>query len=175
MTTGPDGRPELTVTEAAKAAGVDRRTIRRYLDDDRFPGARRDDGKQGPETGPWLIPVAELLAAGLKLHQPTGPDEPDVAEVVEPSEVESLRAEVVELRTRAEVAEAVAAERDRIIAAKDDDLRSLRAVLMAGPVPVATDPATGSTGPSEGAQAARYLADLSTAPPPRRWWKRGRA
>jgi hypothetical protein len=134
-----DGRPELTVTEAAKAAGVDRRTIRRRLDAGDFPNARRDDGKQGPDTGPWLLPVEDLLGAGLTLHAPTEPDELTPADTPDPSEVEALRAEVVELRTRAQVAEAVAAERDRVIAAKDDDLRSLRAVLMAGPaVPAAT-------------------------------------
>ena len=68
--TATDGRTELTVTEAARAAGVDRRMISRKIDDDQFPNAHRSDGKRGPGTGPWLIPVEDLLAAGLTLRPP---------------------------------------------------------------------------------------------------------
>jgi hypothetical protein len=70
-------RPELTITEAAKATGVDRRTISRRLNADAFPNAHRDVGRQGqPESGPWLIPVTDLIGAKLRVHQPAGPDLP---------------------------------------------------------------------------------------------------
>ncbi len=43
---------------------VSRRTLVRRLEDDRFPNAYRGTGSQGPGTGPWLIPVADLQAEG---------------------------------------------------------------------------------------------------------------
>jgi hypothetical protein len=51
-------RPALTITEAAQAAGVDRRTIRHRLDNGDLPHANREDGGEGP----WRIPVDDLLA-----------------------------------------------------------------------------------------------------------------
>ena len=52
---GP-GRPaELTLTEAAKAAAVSRRTLHRRLAADELPGAH----KGGP-NGSWLIPYTAL-------------------------------------------------------------------------------------------------------------------
>jgi hypothetical protein len=144
-------RPELTVTEAAKATGVDRRTIRRRLDADEFPNAHRDDGKQGPGSGPWLIPVEDLLGAGLKLHAPTPPDEPKPA--AEPDEVEALRVEVAHLKERL-------ADKDQIIEVQNIALRALQAG------PVSSSPATVPT------PVAQPSGPEAAPQPRRRWWQR---
>ncbi len=62
-------RPQFTLTEAAEACGVPRKTLRRRLDADAFPNARRLDGPAGTETGPWVVPTEDLTAAGFELHQ----------------------------------------------------------------------------------------------------------
>lgn len=67
-------RPELTIKEAAKACGVSDKTIRRNLD--KFPNAHRLDAPSGPQAGPWVIPVPDLIAAGYKPGTPAPPDEP---------------------------------------------------------------------------------------------------
>jgi hypothetical protein len=117
----PDTRPELTITEAAKATGVDRRTISRRLDADAFPNAHRDVGKQGqPEGGPWLIPIADLIAADLPVYAPTKADpEPKATDDTD------FRIALADALRRAEAAEAVAAERDRTIEALRGHVRAL--------------------------------------------------
>lgn len=164
-----DTRPELTITEAAKATGVDRRTIARKLDADAFPNAHRDVGRQGqPESGPWLIPVTDLIGAKLRVHQPAGPDVPTTTD---PDT--DLRAELADWRRRAEVAEhrrelaehdrdaarAVATERAESLA----DLRFALRMLNAGPQEATPAPST----PTE------PLSPPSLPPPRRRWWSRG--
>jgi hypothetical protein len=123
----PDTRPELSISEAAAAAGVDRRTIRRKLDAGDFPNASRGDGRQGPATGPWVIPVTDLLGAGLQLHAPTqeaaGQSAPNEKPVV--SDLERLQVELAEWRRRAELAEAIAVERDRTIEVQSAAMRML--------------------------------------------------
>jgi hypothetical protein len=52
----------VSVTEAARRCGVDRRTIKRRLDAGCFPNAYRTDDK-----GIWVIPKSDLEAAGYKL------------------------------------------------------------------------------------------------------------
>ena len=126
----------LTVTEAAKAVGVDRRTVQRRLDGGEFPHAYRDAGRQGPETGPWLIPVEDLLDAGLSLRDPAGPERSNGRRQGQ-SETDVLRAALADAVRRAEVAEARAAERDRVIDAQDLALRT----LMPGVGADGTDPA----------------------------------
>jgi len=82
----------LTLTEAAEATDRSRVTLRRYLDQGRFPNARRDEDDVNRQ---WLIPLSDLEAAGVRVHmgQPhdTGHTTP--------------------LAVRVAVAEAVAAER----------------------------------------------------------------
>jgi hypothetical protein len=113
-------RPRLTITEAARAAGLHRNTIRRRLDGGQFPNA-----KKGPK-GVVEIPVEDLLASGLVLHGPA-PSVPDVLPRATPDvpEVDTLRGRVRELEHRAALAEALASERERAL----DDLRvALRAL-----------------------------------------------
>jgi hypothetical protein len=126
-----DGQPELTVTEAARAVRVDPRTIRRRLGRGDFPNAHRDGGKEGPDTGPWLIPVTDLLGAGLPLHAPE-PDEPTILRVESEA---ALRLALADAVRRAVVAEAIATERERIIEAQGIALRA----LMGGDPPFHTD------------------------------------
>jgi excisionase family DNA binding protein len=150
-TEGPSTRPVLTITEAAQAAGVDRRTVRRRLDAGELPNAWREDGDEGP----WRIPVEDLMAAGLRLHAPTPPSAPqDTARgsVPPPAPVRTPD-ELSQWRERALVAEAVAAERERTITGLELALRAL------GPGP--TVPAVDDEAPPA----------MAAAPRPS-WWRR---
>lgn len=122
------GRPELSITEAAHAAGKSRKTIGRMLDAGELEGAYREGDGDG---GPSCIPVEALLAAGLNLHPPEPPEpaEPTPARpspVGTPTDDVELRAELAEWQRRAEVAEAVAAERADAL----DDLRTALALAQ---------------------------------------------
>lgn len=75
------GEALFSIAEAAAACGVSKRTIRRRLDEGRFPNRYR---KQDA-TGSWVIPLRDLYAAGLKVKpSQSGGD------VREPSLVEQL-------------------------------------------------------------------------------------
>ncbi|WP_187281723.1 helix-turn-helix transcriptional regulator [Streptomyces sp. gb1(2016)] len=117
-------RPMLTQREAAAACGVSRTTIRRRREAGDLPGAVQD-----PVRG-WVIPVDDLLAAGLRLHAPSPPDktapagtqERPVATVAEEQSTAALRAELE--RVRHEHALAVAqAEHGRLLAQAEAHLR----------------------------------------------------
>ena len=111
--TTPNTRLMLTITEAADAAGKSR-SIGRLLDAGRLDGAEKDD------AGTWRIPVDALIAVGLTLHAPTPPDATPTPEPPAANTLDALRAELADWRRRAEVAEAIAAER----AAALDDVRT---------------------------------------------------
>ena len=122
-----NNRPTLTVTEASAATGRSRRTLGRMLASGALADASKVDGE-------WQIPLASLLAAGLRLHAPSPPDAPSSSIATPPdttssAELELLRAENVRLSHRAEMAEALATERAEAL----DDLRTslddLRAVI----------------------------------------------
>lgn len=57
-------RDRVTIQEAVRLTGVSRDTIKRDLEAGRYPGATKGVGGNDP----WLIPVADLEAAGR--HQP---------------------------------------------------------------------------------------------------------
>lgn len=61
-------RPSWGVQQAARECGVSPATIRRRLKDGSLPNA-----EQGAR-GAWLIPVTDLIAAGLNPGQPSPPD-----------------------------------------------------------------------------------------------------
>jgi len=155
---GPAGtRPTFTITDAATACAVSRKTITRKLADLALHGAAKD------EDGIWRIPVEALLAVGLhpgrslpaggtaarpsggpaaRPHPaaPPGP-EPVVDTVTVP------RDRWDDLRIRLARAEAEAAERALALA----DARLALRALTAGPArapepPVAANPAS-STAP----------------------------
>jgi hypothetical protein len=121
-------RSAMTVTEAALAAGVNRRSLRRRLEGGVFPNAYRDAGTQGPASGPWRIPVGDLLDAGLTLDEPQEPDR-DTRTPPERSEVERLRSALDESRRRVVEAETLAARRQQVIEAHERELLSLRSAL----------------------------------------------
>ena len=120
---------ELTIAEAAAAANVNPRTIRRHLAN--FPGAHRTDGP-GSRTGQWLVPTADLVAAGFNLNTlgaaSLEPPKVSVSERME--EIEALKGELAEWRRRAEVAEARAEERERVIEAQAAALHALDRATM---------------------------------------------
>jgi hypothetical protein len=175
-------RPVLTVSAAARACGVSRRTIHRRLAEHAFPSAT-----QTPE-GTWQIPIEDLLGAGFHLNAPTLDTPPDAHEQVmagtphaqavvngSTPEVHTLRGALTEAERRiaaaegrANLAEAVATERLRTIEALNLALRA----LQAGPQPVdrlhdlVTAPAP-DTPP-------RTVATRADAPDAKhvRWWHR---
>lgn len=55
----------LSMDDAARACSVSRDTIKRRLRAKQFPGAVRGD-PTGNRPPPWLIPVEDLVAAGLR-------------------------------------------------------------------------------------------------------------
>lgn len=61
-------RPSWGVQQAARECGVSVATIRRRIKDGSFPNAEQGAG------GAWLIPVTDLIAAGLNPGQPSPPD-----------------------------------------------------------------------------------------------------
>jgi hypothetical protein len=128
----------LSITEAAIATGKSRRTIARLLDAGRLDGAERDD------AGTWRIPAEALIAAGLTLYAPAPPDAPSTTPppIASERQVDALRAELADWRRRAEVAEAIAAER----AAALDDVRT--ALAMANRMLAPGPPTEGPPGPA---------------------------
>jgi excisionase family DNA binding protein len=61
---GHEIEDELTLSQAADAAGVSRSTVRRMLERGELPGARQD------ERSRWLVTVGALRAAGLSVGEP---------------------------------------------------------------------------------------------------------
>src|SRR5437867_13066383 len=87
----------LTFSEAAAAVGMHPSSLRRRFAKGQFPNAYRI-GK-----GPWRIPVADLVAAGIELRLPEDgtPNPPTPAQ-----EIQQLRDRLNEVTGRAELAEA---------------------------------------------------------------------
>lgn len=139
----------LTAAEVAEITGKSRRTIGRMLNAGRLPGAELT--AQG-----WRIPRTAL--ADLDAEQAT-------ASTAAPDPLTELRAELADWRRRAEVAEAVAAERADALADARAALalaQHLAALNLAENVPYRTD-AREITEHAEPAAARRWL--------PRRWRK----
>lgn len=111
----------FSLSEAALVCSVSRATVRRALDAKRFPNAYRSTGMKGPGTGPWMIPLADLLSAGFRLNSPVPPfeqgSEQSHATGVQtpPEEYWALRERVARLEGQLEAARGLAAERDRHI------------------------------------------------------------
>lgn len=113
-------RPRFSVVQAAARTGVARSTIQRRLKKGDFPGAY-----QLPD-GTWSIGVDDLLAAGLRVDAPTPADDLEHGHA-DAARIASLEAALAAANARAEAAERVAAERNRIIEAQDRALRMLTA------------------------------------------------
>jgi hypothetical protein len=123
----------LTVAEAAQLCGLSTSTIRRYLRDGRFPGARQDPSSIPGQPGPWRIPTGDVLEAGLARQQPTPaaqaeqhPPLGEPADVwVDRDRVQALEYALEPERTRRQAAEVLAAERARTILTLETALRAL--------------------------------------------------
>jgi hypothetical protein len=118
-----------TASEAASVCGVSLRTVQRKIPLLEAAGAYKDG------AGAWRIPVAAMRAAGLSPGRPSPPDVGgDTAVRQRDSDVDTLsllREQVSELRRRAEVAEALAAERERVLFERDRVIEvQSRALLM---------------------------------------------
>lgn len=112
----------MGLTQAAKACGVSVSTLRRRKEQLVAAGTRITD--KG-----WKIPIPALVSLGYLSS--TTPPETLVAPLVIPTvdtpsdELEKLRLRLVEVETRAKVAEAISAERERIIQVQAAALRML--------------------------------------------------
>lgn len=186
-------RPIWTLTEAAQRTGVSRSTLRRRLSAGAFPNARQDAG------GAWLVPVEDLLAAGLSLSRP--PAVSVVTEQAQPTsnpaseraqtpstptstEVEELRRELAQERARVEAeraradteraqrlaAEQVAAERERHLGTALQALRMLEGRPPAPPTAGETPSLLRVVDDAPEIRASRQ--PEAPASGRRRWWRR---
>jgi hypothetical protein len=163
--TPPPGVPLMGLAEAAKACGVSVSTIRRKRDQLTELGAAQT-------ANGWHIPVTALIEAGLmeRTTPAPSPDTPDAP--ASPSsdaltgELEALRAKLADAERRAAVAEAIAAERERMIQTQAMALRMLESAKTPSETP---PPAT----PVDNPAAPQPDKVVSTDPAPRRrWWHR---
>lgn len=127
MTTGPT----LNFNQATKAATCSASTLRRRLYNGELEGAHKSE-----EDGTWIIPIASLIQAGL-MPATTEPDQPE--DDVYSDRIDQLERQNLELRHRAEMAEALATERAHALG----DLRTAyadarRALGTGTPLPEST-------------------------------------
>lgn len=113
--------PTFTLSEAVEACTCSRSTLRRKFKAGEIDGATQNN------SGQWQIPISALVTAGL-MASTSPPEEPTEPAESSPNELDALKAENVELRKRAEIAEAVAEEREKAL---EDTRLALRA-LSAG-------------------------------------------
>lgn len=138
----------LTLTDAARACGVARSTMRRFVQQQRFPNAHRGNGN-GQGNGPWRIPRGDLVAAGLLAPGeqngngagPTSPVVEDTALVEHTTEepasdarVRELESEVARLRNEAHLSSVLADERDRTIEELRLALHTIEVDLETAPI-----------------------------------------
>lgn len=167
--------PALGFAAAAKACGISESTLRRKRPELLAAGAR-----QTPKG--WSIPIPVLVELGL-MDRTTAPDAvtapgsaqeshlgpavtaPGLAEM-EPL-MTALREKLADAEMRAAVAEAVAAERERIIEAQAQTLRMLEAPERVSRSHVEYGPMNVPGSPDREQQE-----DEPALPPRRRWWRR---
>ncbi len=183
----PSG-PALTIREAAAACRLSPRTIRRKLTAGAFPNAQKTGSGDDEHDGAWMIPVADLEAAGLdptlvhptltsppRVEEHDEHDTPTVLELVRSDRFGRLRAELAEavasaeialLRAEAERWRTVADERAAALDRADNALKALTTALSVGQLTPASAPATnppavragGATGAECGRGAYRRTA-----------------
>lgn len=180
-------RPVFTLRQASTRCGVSFSTIRRRREDGAFPNAYKTP------DGQWMVPVEDLLAAGLKpttdptrnqdrsgvLTEPAhdGPGSAHDASSAEQKRISELERELARARAQIEVeqahraaAEQVAAERARSL----DDLRT--AIRLLEPPKPATDQTLDPSMRPEPTPATNPRAVIEQTGPVKRWLnRRGRA
>ena len=129
----PQQPQTLTIAEAAQACGLSTSTIRRYLRDGRFPGARQAPSPVPGQARHWRIPTDDIVQAGLDRQRPAplGHAEQDQAPA-DPAGtwagrdgVQALEHALELERTCRQAAEVLAAERARTIVTLEAALRAL--------------------------------------------------
>jgi hypothetical protein len=163
----PAGVPTLGLAEAAKACGVSVSTLRRKRPE------LEENGAAQTAKG-WRIPVTALIALGLMdrttdAHHEGRQDNPLTPAMTPPddalmAQLDALRTALADAEQRAAVAEAVAAERERMIQTQAMALR----MLEASKTPAAPTP-TAPTEPAESPTPAPSKEDPKHAPK-RAWW-----
>jgi hypothetical protein len=156
--------------------GVSLSTIKRKRTAGAFPNATQD------AAGTWLIPVGDLLAAGLHLNRPTqaatpgqsgstqGHDRAQADPITE--RIAQLERELAQERIARRHAEQIAAERAKVIEVQDQALALAMRQLMPGPP--SPGPLTSTPGPvSEPLTSTEPTAPAADIAPARRgWWAR---
>lgn len=172
-------RPRYPLSRAAQMAGVSLSTVKRRLAAGEFPNAVRDD------SGAWLVPVEDLLAAGFHLNRSTTQGSDDQTQATDPGmndrvtdlerQLTDARATIRVEQARREAAEQVAAAHEQRAATAERALLMLEARRepVAPPAPVIPEqPAAADVTPPPPA-----VQDEPTAEPPRprsrlsRWWR----
>jgi hypothetical protein len=160
-------RPRYQLSRAATMTGVSQSTMKRRLRAGAFPNAAQD------ESGAWVIPVEDLLAAGFHLNGQTQVSDPGQRAVtpvgdlgrriadLERQLTEEHAARLVE-QVRREAAEQIAVEREKRAQTAE------RALLM---LATAGLPPNLKVGESEPPPAA---APVVVVPTRTRWWRRSR-
>lgn len=164
----------MGLTQAAKACGVSVSTLRRRKEQLVAAGTKITD--KG-----WQIPIPALVSLGyLSSTTPASdiPPEIPVTPIVEspvippvetPSnELEKLRSKLVEAETRAQVAEAISAERERIIQVQAAALRMLERGTSYTPTSASVEgvPDTPSETPSDTHVAPLQNPHIAAPPQP---------
>lgn len=178
-------RPLWSITRAATECGVSRETIKRRRAAGDFPNAQLDENKY------WVIPVEDLLAAGLqpkmtRVNDPghrkkdpnndpgndpgTGTRAPESREKELFQQVEQLRAQL-DTEQRLRIAAETNADDLRINA---NDLRLALRMLQPGTNETTSTP-TPPSEPSPSPAASAPIAPVVTPAKPLRWWNRTRA
>lgn len=129
----PSDGPMLGLAEAAKACGISVSTVRRKR------AVLEKLGATATQSG-WRIPIAALVGSGLMPPTTPPPQQPFMQSVMQPQvkggdtpvatpleELETLRSQLAAAEQRAAVAEAIAAERERVIEVQATALRMLEA------------------------------------------------
>lgn len=156
VTTPPSGVPLMGLAEAASACGVSVSTLRRKR------GELKELGAAETARG-WQIPVTALITLGL-MDRVTEPPSHDAPSDGLTGELDALRSALADAERRAAVAEAIAAERERIIQTQAMALR-----MLEGSKPPATPTPTAPIEPAEPAPPAPRREDPQHAPK-RAWW-----
>lgn len=173
-------RPVFTLREAAKRCGVSFSTIRRRREDGAFPNAYKTP------DGQWVVPVEDLLAAGLKPTAEPAQDQPRPGMLTQQAQhaayvpisadqerIEQLERDLARARAQIEVEQAHRAAAEQIAAERARSLEDLRTTirLLEPPQPATAPPPSVRPKPSTTTGADASVAQLGTV---KRWLGRRR-
>lgn len=178
-------RPVFTLREASKRCGVSFSTIRRRREDGAFPNAYKTP------DGQWVIPVEDLLAAGLKPTAEPAQGQPRSGQLAEQAQdahqaaqaassadqdrIEQLERDLARARAQIEVEQAHRAAAEQIAAERGRSLDDLRTAirLLEPPHPSPTSTPDPSMRPKSNA-VQDHVAPAKPTGSVKRWLARGR-